>query len=269
MTILQVKNVSHTYHKQGIFQKSLPYVLKNVSFSIEEGQCFTLIGSSGAGKSTIGKIILGIEKPTSGHVQFLGKDLYNVNRSTAHQLRRDLQVVFQDSYSAVNPRLTAEQIIAEPLENFESSSSKEKRAYIVELLEQVGLSERDLRKYPAEFSGGQLQRINIARALALKPKLLVLDEPISSLDMVNQLKIMELFQKLKNELQLTYVFITHDIKAACLLSDQIAILDEGDLVVQFDSTQQFLKSTHPVAERLRECLLADHPSLRTIRPFKV
>lgn len=267
MPILQMQNVSHTYQKQGLFKKGLPPVLNNLSFSIEEGQCFTLLGSSGAGKSTIGKIILGIEKPTTGVVRFLGENLYAANRTQAHKLRRDLQVVFQDSYSAVNPRLTAEQIIAEPLDNFESISRMEKRAYIIQLLEQVGLSESDLHKYPVEFSGGQLQRINIARALALKPKLLVLDEPISSLDMVNQQKIIELLQRLKRELKLTYLFITHDIKAACLLSDKMAILDQGELVTQFESTKQFLNSTHPVAERLKNCLLADHPRKRTIRPF--
>ncbi|MGE8203411.1 ATP-binding cassette domain-containing protein [Heyndrickxia sp. NPDC080065] len=266
MRILEVNNVSHAYNTKKLFKKNKDtLVLQNLSFSIEEGQCFTLLGSSGAGKSTVGKVILGIEKPMVGQVLFMGHDLYAIKKKTSHRLRRDLQVVFQDSYSSVNSRMTAEQIIAEPLENYEKYSPIEQRRFIIQLLEQVGMTEKDLSKYPAEFSGGQLQRINIARALSLKPKLLVLDEPISSLDMVNQVKILELLKVLKEELHLTYFFITHDIKAACILSDQIAILDKGKIVQQFQDPMHFLNSNDIIARKLQQAVLAEHPKQRTIR----
>lgn len=265
MTILKLANISHTYQNKSFMKRKGFPVLEDISLSIEKGQCFTILGPSGAGKSTLAKIILGVEKPTFGQVTFLGQNLYTAKSATMQQLRRDLQVVFQDSFSAVNPRMTAEQIIAEPLGNFEKLEKQEKQAYIIELLHQVGLDKCDLTKYPGEFSGGQLQRINIARALALKPKLLVLDEPISSLDMVNQLKIIELLKQLKKELQLTFVFITHDIKAACLLSDQIAILENGRMVEQYEQVQQFIASTNPVALKLKKSVLAEHPRQRTIR----
>lgn len=255
-----LKSAHNFYNFARKFRK--PHTFRMISLPIEKGQYFTILGPSGLGKSTLAKIILGVEKPTSGQVTFLGDNLYTAKSATMQQLRRDLQVVFQDSVSAVNPRMTAEKIIAEPLDNFEKL---EKQAYIIELLHQVGLDKNDLTKYPGEFSGGQLQRINIARALALKPKLLVLDEPISSLDMVNQLKIIELLKRLKKELQLTFVFITHDIKAAYLLSDQIAILENGRMVEQYEHVQQFIASTNPVALKLRKSVLAEHPRQRTIR----
>jgi len=269
MSLLDVKQISHTYKTNSMFKPHHERtVLNNISFSIDEGSCFAILGSSGAGKSTIGKIILGIEKPTQGSVQFMGHDLYTIDKKLKHQLRRDLQVVFQDSYSSVNPRMTAEQIIAEPLKNYEKLSATEQKRSIIELLEHVGLSKNDLMKYPHEFSGGQLQRINIARALSLKPKLIVLDEPVSSLDMVNQTLILELLNNLKKELGLTYFFITHDIKAAHMLADQLGILEKGQLVEVFNNPSEFFTSVHPVVHQLRSAILAEHPSSRTIRSNK-
>lgn len=265
MTILTLTQLSHTYKKKSLLKTQPAPTLQQLSLAVPEGQCFTLLGESGAGKSTLGRIMLGIERPTQGTVTFLGQDLYQAKGATLKQLRRDLQVVFQDSLSAVNSRMTVEQIIAEPLDNYRAVAPEEKRAYIIELLEQVGLSTQDLTKYPREFSGGQLQRINIARALALKPKLVILDEPISSLDMVNQQRIIELLQRLKVQFQLTYVFITHDIKAACLMSDQIAILESGRINEHYDSVAEFMASIEPAACHLKMNMLAEHPLKRTIR----
>lgn len=240
-------------------------VLNDISFTIEEGTCLGLIGTSGAGKSTLGKVILGIQRPQQGQVLFQGYDIYNASKVAQQKIRRDLQVVFQDSYSSVNPRMTAERIISEPLENYEKLTSGEQRRRVIELLERVGLSEKDLKKYPHQFSGGQLQRINIARAIALKPKLIVLDESVSSLDMVTQSLILQLLSELKDDFGLSYLFITHDIKAAFSISDKIGVLEKGELIELYDSKDQFFSSKHPVVIRLRNSVLAEHPRFRTIQ----
>lgn len=267
MSLLQVNDVSHSYTNRSLFRWNKPStpVLSNVSFSIEEGNCLGLLGMSGAGKSTLGKIILGLERPQSGQVLFEGHDLYASDKSTQKNIRRNLQVVFQDSYSAVNPRMTAERIIAEPLENFETLTKSEMKRTIIELLERVGLSEEDLRKYPHQFSGGQLQRINIARAISTKPKLIVLDESVSSLDMVNKNLILELLKELKQYYGLSYLFITHDVKAAYTISDQLSVLEKGELVASYESAEDFFTSDHPIVREMQSSMLAEHPRFRTIR----
>ncbi|MBG9585570.1 nickel import ATP-binding protein NikE [Cytobacillus firmus] len=266
MSLLQIKQVSFSFNSKKLFKGKVQTnkVLNEISFAIEEGTCLGLIGTSGAGKSTLGKVILGIQRPQQGQVLFQGYDIYNANKATQQKIRRDLQVVFQDSYSAVNPRMTAERIISEPLENYEKLTIAEQRKRVIELLERVGLCEKDLKKFPHQFSGGQLQRINIARAIALKPKLIILDESVSSLDMVTQSLILELLNELKEDFGLSYLFITHDIKAAFSISDQIGVLEKGELVELYDSKDQFFSSKHPIVKRLRESILAEHPRFRSI-----
>jgi nickel transport system ATP-binding protein len=266
VSLLQVKEVSHRYAERSLFKWKFQskQVLSDVSFSIEKGTCLGLIGPSGAGKSTLGKVLLGLERPQSGQILFQGHDMYSVDKSIRRKIRRDLQAVFQDSYSSVNPRMTAEQIIAEPLENYETLTAAEQRRTIIELLERVGLSENDLTKYPHQFSGGQLQRINIARAISLKPKLIVLDESVSSLDMVTQSLILDLLKELKDEFGLSYFFITHDLKAAYQLSDTLGVLDNGKLVELYDSKLQFFASDHPAVKEMRCSILAEHPRFRSI-----
>jgi nickel transport system ATP-binding protein len=161
--------------------------------------------------------------------------------------------------------MTAERIIGEPLENYEKLTVAEQRRTIIELLERVGLSEADLKKYPNQFSGGQLQRINIARAISLKPKLIVLDESVSSLDMVNQTLILELLKELKANFGLSYLFITHDIKAAYTISDRLGVLEKGELVELYDEKKQFFTSEHPVVNEMRDSMLAEHPRFRSVR----
>ncbi|WP_102349679.1 nickel import ATP-binding protein NikE [Bacillus sp. Marseille-P3661] len=266
MSLLEVKQVNLSFNTRVIFKgKDQPNkVLNNISFAIEEGTCLGLIGSSGAGKSTLGKVILGIQRPQQGQVLFQGNDIYKSDKLTRQKLRRDLQVVFQDSYSSVNPRMTAERIINEPLENYEKLTKAELRKNVIELLERVGLSENDLKKYPNQFSGGQLQRINIARAIALKPKLIVLDESVSSLDMVTQSLILKLLSELKDDFGLSYLFITHDIKAAFSISDRIGVLEKGELIELYDSKDQFFSSKQPIVKRLRDSILSEHPRFRTL-----
>ncbi|MGD6834644.1 nickel import ATP-binding protein NikE [Sutcliffiella halmapala] len=266
MSLLQVKQVHLSFNSKKLFKAITQSnnVLNDISFTIEEGTCLGLIGTSGAGKSTLGKVILGIQRPQQGQVLFQGYDIYNASKASQQKIRRDLQVVFQDSYSSVNPRMTAERIISEPLENYEKLTNEEQRNRVIELLERVGLGEKDLKKYPHQFSGGQLQRINIARAIALKPKLIVLDESVSSLDMVTQSLILQLLSDLKDDFDLSYLFITHDIKAAFSISDKIGVLEKGELIELYDSKDEFFSSKHPVVTRLRNSVLAEHPRFRSI-----
>ncbi|WNC12268.1 nickel import ATP-binding protein NikE [Brevibacillus brevis] len=262
--LLQVKGVTHAYGKTGLFHRSgrSEPVLSNVSLTIEQGMCLGLLGTSGAGKSTLGKVILGLMRPRQGQVIFQGKDLYKADSSTRKELRRDLQVVFQDCYSAVNPRMSAEQIIGEPLDNYEKLTISEQKRRIGELLEMVGLTPADMRKYPRQFSGGQLQRINIARAIALKPKLIVLDESVSSLDMVNQMHILRLFGELKSVFGLSYLFITHDIKAAYTISDRVAVMEKGEVVEMCHDKDGIFASSHPAVKSLISSILPEHPRHR-------
>jgi nickel transport system ATP-binding protein len=264
MAMLEVKNITHSYTSSTWFRKSLSNknVINNVSLQIEQGTCMGLLGSSGAGKSTLGKIILGMERPKQGQVFFQGQDVYALNSKLGRQWRRDLQVVFQDCYSAVNPKMTAEQIIGEPLHNYEITTMKEQKRYIGELLECVGLQATDGSKYPHQFSGGQLQRINIARAIALKPKLIVLDEALSSLDMVTQSQILKLLQDLRMKFGLSYLFITHDIKAAFTISDTLAVMQNGQIVEHCNDKEQFLQSSHPAVKSLLDCMVSEHPRER-------
>jgi nickel transport system ATP-binding protein len=267
MSLLQVNEVTHSYGSRTVFnwKDRSKKILSDISLSIEEGTCLGLLGTSGAGKSTLGRVILGLERPQYGQVLFQGHDIYTADKQIRQKIRRDLQAVFQDSYSSVNPRMTAERIIGEPLENYEKLTVAEQRRTIIELLERVGLSEADLKKYPNQFSGGQLQRINIARAISLKPKLIVLDESVSSLDMVNQTLILELLKELKANFGLSYLFITHDIKAAYTISDRLGVLEKGELVELYDEKKQFFTSEHPVVNEMRDSMLAEHPRFRSVR----
>lgn len=267
MSLLQINEVTHSYGSRRFFnwKDQSVKVLSNISITIEEGTCLGILGMSGAGKSTLGKVILGLERPHYGQVLFQGHDIYTADNYNRQKIRRDLQAVFQDSYSAVNPKMTAEQIIAEPLENYEKLTVAEQKRTIIELLERVGLSEEDLHKYPHQFSGGQLQRINIARAISLKPKLIVLDESVSSLDMVNQALILELLKELKADFKLSYFFITHDIKAAYAISDTLGVLEKGELVELYSSKEEFFSSKHPVVKEMRDSILSEHPRYRSVR----
>ncbi|RKD75987.1 nickel transport system ATP-binding protein [Sinobaca qinghaiensis] len=267
MSLLEVKDVTHTYGSARSFlpiRRKETQVLSNVSLTVEQGMCMGLIGTSGAGKSTLGKVILGLEKPKKGQVLFQGEDLYTMTAAARRKMRRDLQVVFQDSYSSVNPRLTAEQIIGEPLDNYEKLSVSEQKRTVAQLLEMVGLHAEDMKKRPGQFSGGQLQRISIARSIALKPKMIVLDESVSSLDMVTQTNILHLLQELKNEYSLSYLFITHDIRAAYFISDAMIVMENGRIVETCYDKNDIFTSEQPKVKELVASILPEHPKDRTI-----
>jgi nickel transport system ATP-binding protein len=260
MSLLSIQQVSKSYHLRSNWTgitRSISAV-REVSIALEAGQCLGIIGQSGAGKSTLGRLVLGLESIDQGCIQFLGQDLSRANRQQWRSLRQELQVVFQDSFSAVNPRFSARTIINEPLQNYRKLSSAATTAKIIELLETVGLNASDLDKYPYQFSGGQLQRIAIARAIALKPKLIVLDEPVASLDRVTQTQILKLLRDLKQQFQLAYLLITHDLGAVTYLADRTAVMYQGEVLELIESAD-LTQLQHPYSQALIAAQLPKHP----------
>jgi ABC-type oligopeptide transport system ATPase subunit len=202
----------------------------DVSLDISQGETLGLVGESGSGKSTLGRLILRLIEPTSGSVQFEGKDLLRANGSELRHLRRDLQIIFQDPFSSLDPRLRVGEIVAEPLIIHESLGALARRQRVAELLRSVGMDESAAGRYPHEFSGGQRQRIGIARALALHPKFIVADEPVSALDVSVGAQIMNLLRNLQREFGLTYLFISHSMPLVRYLSNRIAVMSRGRIV---------------------------------------
>jgi ABC-type glutathione transport system ATPase component len=220
-----------------IYAKKAAPVVDGVSFSIDRGETLGLVGESGSGKSTIARIVLGLLAPTSGSVIFDGQPVTGVPQRQLQPLRRRMQPVFQDPYAALNPRMRVEQIVTEPLVIHENRSRAERRRRCQDLLRQVGLDDSVMSRYPHEFSGGQRQRINIARALALRPELLILDEPVSALDVSVGAQIVNLLRDLQRDFSLTYLFISHSMPLVRYLSTNIAVLRQGKLV-EFGSRDQ-------------------------------
>ncbi|ETT80950.1 dipeptide/oligopeptide/nickel ABC transporter ATP-binding protein [Viridibacillus sp. FSL R5-0477] len=261
MSLLVLKNIKKSFFlKNSVFEKRRSIeAVKDISLTLEQGVCLGIVGESGSGKSTLGKIILGLEKPDQGEVCFLGKNLHNLNSKELKELRQNLQVVFQDCYSAVNPRLTIGESIAEPLRNYKRLSSAEEEKQVLELLKKVGLRREDIHKYPSQFSGGQLQRINIARAIALKPKLIILDEAVSALDALVQIQILNLLAQLKEEFQLSYLFISHDLQAVNYIADCLVVMHQGEIVERLDDMEQLEQLANPVSKKLLSSVLPPFP----------
>jgi oligopeptide transport system ATP-binding protein len=211
-----------------------------VSFEIPEGHTLGLVGESGSGKSTTGYCILRLLKPTSGSVRFMGKELLELDREDLRRMRREMQIVFQDPYSALDPRMTVGGIVAEPLEVHGIGTRRSRRETVRKLLEVVGFNPNYTNRYPHEFSGGQRQRIGIARALALNPKLIVCDEPVSALDVSIQAQILNLLKDLQRDFGLTYLFISHDLAVVRTMSDEIAVMNQGELVEVGPAEQVYL-----------------------------
>jgi oligopeptide transport system ATP-binding protein len=201
-----------------------------VSFEIREGETLGLVGESGSGKSTTGYCILQLLKPTSGSVRFMGRELTELGREEIRKVRREMQIVFQDPYASLDPRMTVGDIVAEPLQVHGVGSRRGRRETVRQLLDVVGFNPKFTNRYPHEFSGGQRQRIGIARALALNPKLIVCDEPVSALDVSIQAQILNLLKDLQRDFDLTYLFIAHDLAVVRTMSDRIAVMNKGQLV---------------------------------------
>jgi peptide/nickel transport system ATP-binding protein len=232
--------VKHFPIKKGLLiDRTVDYVraVDGVSFSVERGQTLGLVGESGSGKSTVCRVALQLLKPTSGSVRFDGREITGLSRRELQPLRRDMQMVFQDPFASLNPRKRVGQIVGAPLKLQVGVSGGELRRQAQELLERVGLSPEHYNRFPHEFSGGQRQRIGIARAIALKPKLIFADEPVSALDVSIQAQIVNLLDDLQDELGLTYVFVAHDIGVVRHISDRIAVMHDGKIVEQGGADQ--------------------------------
>ncbi|MCD4801372.1 MAG: dipeptide ABC transporter ATP-binding protein [Anaerolineales bacterium] len=247
--LVRVENlVKHFPITQGIVVQRQVGAVKAVdglSFNIKQGETLGLVGESGCGKSTTGRAILQLHEPTSGHVYYKDEDLTIASASTLRKLRRDIQIIFQDPYASLNPRMTIGDIIGEPLEVHNIGTPKERRERVQELLHLVGLNPFFIKRYPHEFSGGQRQRIGVARALALNPEFIVCDEPISALDVSVQAQVVNLLEELQEKFNLTYLFIAHDLSMVRHISDRIAVMYLGKLVELADRAELFNNKMHP------------------------
>jgi oligopeptide/dipeptide ABC transporter ATP-binding protein len=260
--LLQVRNlVKHFPVRKGVFGRVTGQVhaVDDVSFSIASGETLGLVGESGCGKSTTGKAVLKLVEPTSGSIDWRGRRIDELSASNMRPYRRELQAVFQDPYSSLNPRMRAEDIVGEPIRNFETASRAEIRERVASLFDKVGLRQDQLIKYPYEFSGGQRQRLGIARALALRPRLIVCDEPVSALDVSVQAQVINLLMDLQNEMQLSYLFVAHDLAVVEHISHRVAVMYLGKIVELTDKRSLFAHPQHPYTEALLSAVPTPDP----------
>ena len=253
--------------KGGVVRKTVGYVhaVEDVSFQIREQETFGLVGESGCGKSTTGRSILRLIEPTGGAITFDGVDLHNLDKESLRQKRRDMQLVFQDPYSSLNPRMTVRHLLEEPLRTHFSLSQKELDEQVLWISGAVGLSPEQLERYPHQFSGGQRQRISIARALITKPRFVVADEPVSALDVSIQAQILNLLMELQQELKLSYLFISHDLNVVRHISNRVGIMYLGRMVEQGETEEVYRNPTHPYTQALLSAIPKRDPSEDKVR----
>jgi ABC-type oligopeptide transport system ATPase subunit len=259
--LLEVHNLVKEFTRsQGLFSKSVPVrAVDGVSFSIAEGETFGLVGESGSGKTTTGRCILRLIEPTSGEVRFKDEDVLEFSRARMRQARRDMQIVFQDPYSSLNPRMRVADIIEEPLVIHRSGAKAERRARVEELFKLVGLDPAQLRRYPHQFSGGQRQRIGLARALALNPSFVIADEPVSALDVSVQAQVVNLLMDLQQHLKLTYLFIAHDLRLVQHICSRVGVMYLGRIVEMGDTARLFDTPAHPYTRALLSAIPVPDP----------
>jgi len=266
--LLEVRRLTkHFPVRKGVFSRvsAQVHALDDVSFSIAQGETLGLVGESGCGKSTTGKTILRLIEPTAGHVLWRGRRIDNLSVSAMRPLRRELQAVFQDPYSSLNPRMRAADIVAEPMRNFESLPQSERTQRVAALFDKVGLRRDQMVKYPYEFSGGQRQRLGIARALSPNPKLIVCDEPVSALDVSVQAQVINLLMDLQNELGVSYLFIAHDLAVVEHISHRVAVMYLGKIVELTDKRSLFNSPQHPYTEALLAAVPVPDPRIQRKR----
>lgn len=267
--MLRVENlVKHFPITQGVlFQRQVGAVqaVDGITFELQKGETLGLVGESGCGKSTTGRLIIGLEQPTSGRVLWEGRDISTLSRDEVNVFRRDVQMIFQDPYSSLNPRLKVGEIIAEPMEVHKIGTGNGRAEKVRELLEVVGLDSSHVDRYPHEFSGGQRQRIGIARALSVNPKLIICDEPVSALDVSVQAQVINLLQDLQDEFGLTYLFIAHDLAVVKHMSDRVAVMYLGKIVELAHKTELYSDPQHPYTKALISAIPVPQPGMATER----
>ena len=245
--LLQVRHLKKYFKTNS----GMLHAVDDISFDLEAGNTLGLVGESGCGKSTTGRSILRLIEPTSGEIIFNGKDVTKLNNAQMRHMRKDMQIIFQDPFSSLDPKKTINQIIAEPIKvNHILTDKHAIENRVLELMETVGLAERLINSYPHELDGGRRQRIGIARALAMEPKLIVCDEPVSALDVSIQAQILNLLKELQSKLNLTYIFITHDLSVVNHFSDEIAVMYLGSIVEKASAEELFLNPIHPYTKAL-------------------
>jgi oligopeptide/dipeptide ABC transporter ATP-binding protein len=250
--LLQVRDLKKYFYRERLFstEKKPIRAVDGISFSIRKGETLGLVGESGCGKTTAGKSTLRLIEPTSGRIFFKDQDVPRLNRESLRKLRLHMQFIFQDPYDSLNPRMKVGDIVGEGLEIHRMALGKQKARRVSELLQRVGLHPQDAVRYPHEFSGGQRQRIGIARAISLNPELIVADEPVSALDVSIQAQILNLLMDLRDELGLTYLFISHDLRIVKHISDRIAVMYRGKIVEAAESEELFRRPLHPYTQLL-------------------
>jgi oligopeptide transport system ATP-binding protein len=262
MALLEVRDLTKEFtRKQGLFQKpSIVRAVAGVTFDVEQGETFGLVGESGSGKTTTGRCILRLVEPTSGDVRFKGEEVLRFSRSRMRQARRDMQIVFQDPYSSLNPRMRVGEIVEEPLIIHRTGPKAQRRARVAELFELVGLDSSQLSRYPHQFSGGQRQRIGLARALALNPSFIIADEPVSALDVSVQAQVINLLMDLQERLKLTYLFIAHDLRLVRHICDRVAVMYLGRIVEMGPTERLFEAPAHPYTCALLSAIPVPDPT---------
>ena len=254
---IDVRNLKKTYTKHTGFLNTKSFTvnaLDDVSFSVKKGQCLAIVGESGSGKSTLAKTVMKLLSPDSGEINFMKQNIVNLSSDETRIFRKKIQMIFQDPFSSLNPKFTIRQILSEPLEIHMMGDKDEIESKVIEHIKLVGLSEDDLSRYPHQFSGGQRQRSCIARALIIKPEVIVCDEPVSALDVSIQAQILELLKKLQKKFQLTYLFITHDLRVVKYIADEVIVLQNGKLVEKGSVTQLFNKPSTDYTKALIEAI---------------
>jgi len=260
--VLRVENLKKYFPiNRGVFQKHVGDVkaVDGVSFDVHRGETLGLVGESGCGKTTTGRTIIRLYEPTAGRVDFLGHDMALLKGESLRQMRQKMQMIFQDPYASLNPRMSVFRIVGEPLEVFHIAAGEERKDRVAELLELVGLNPDFMRRYPHEFSGGQRQRIGLARALALNPDLIICDEPISALDVSIQAQVVNLLEDLQEKLGLTYVFIAHDLSMVRHISNRVAVMYLGKIVELTDRDTLYSNPQHPYTQALLSAVPVPDP----------
>jgi oligopeptide/dipeptide ABC transporter ATP-binding protein len=266
--VLEVADLKkHFPVKKGVIRRTVGYVyaVDGVSFKVGEGETVGLVGESGCGKSTVARTVLRLLEPTAGTIRLTGHDITHLGKAALRPHRRDMQIIFQDPFSSLNPRMSAGDIVGEPLEVHGLVRGKDKAERVAELFKQVGLSPAQIKSFPHEFSGGQRQRVSIARALALNPKLIIADEPVSALDVSIQAQVINLMMDLQREKKLSYLFIAHGLAVVEHISHRVAVMYLGKIVEYADKVTLFRQPLHPYTEALLAAVPVPNPKLKRAR----